>query len=239
MSNGRFRLPKPRVVAIVAMGASSSDYVNQCCQRGGRHAIADETWAINSMGGTIEHDRLFAMDDLGEIKGDARAGKKVARGMLEWMPRHPGPVYTTRNYGDVCPGAVRYPIEEVLNCIGFPYLNNSVSYAVAYAMHLEVAVLKMFGCDFTYREQNAGEFGRANVEWLLGIAGERGMRIEVSNGTTLLDADLPPAKRLYGYDEPVVPVLDEKTRLWRLAYPERDREEPDEEVDLDEGREVA
>jgi hypothetical protein len=223
MSNHRFGLAKPRIVAIVAMGGSSSDYTNVCAQQGGRRKVADETWAINAMGDVIEHDRLFAMDDLGDLRGDMRIGKKVATGMLEWMVTHPGPIYTTRRYGNQIPGAVPYPVEEVINMVGFPYLNTSVAYAVAYALYINVKQVKMFGCDFTYAHQHVGESGRGCVEWLLGVAGERGMRVEVSQGTTLLDACVPLEERLYGFDEPVIPMQNPDTGKFHLVFPEREK----------------
>ena len=220
MSNGRFTGPRPSTVAIVAMGASSSDYINQAAQHGGRHAIADETWTINAMGGVIHHDRAFAMDDLGELRRDARKGKKVAKGMLDWMPNHPGPLYVIRPY-DFIPNAVQYPVEDVLNDVGFPYFNNTVAYAVGYAIYIGVDMLKLYGCDFTYANHHVGESGRGNVEWLLGMAGERGMKIEVSQSTTLLDANVPMEDRLYGFDEPVVAEPNESGN-WRLRFIDRE-----------------
>lgn len=233
MNDVGWRGPRPEAVAIVAMGASSSDYTNRAARNGGRKAIADETWAINAMGGIIEHDRLFAMDDLSELVHDARKhDKKVAGGMLDWLPGHPGPVYMVRKY-QMVPGAVLYPVEAVLNSIGFPYLNNSVAYAVAYAIHIGVGAIKLFGCDFTYPDQHASESGRGCVEWLLGMAGERGIHIEVSQSTTLLDAHLPMDRRLYGFDEPVVPEMDTETKRWRLRYPEREADDASDDDDDD------
>ncbi len=215
-------MPRPHSVALVAMGASSSDYINRCAQAGGRKAIADETWAVNAMGEIVEHDRLFVMDDLSELVHDAGIGKNVAGGMVRWLPSHPGPVYMIKTYPQV-PGGTEYPVEDVLNCVGFPYINNSVAYAVAYAMLLDVKALKMFGCDFTYPNQpHVGESGRGCVEWLLGIAGSRGMHIEVSDSTTLMDAYKPMEKRLYGFDEPVVPEQKENG-TWRLRFPDREQ----------------
>ena len=237
MSNGRFELPRPHTVALVAMGASSSDYSNQCAQNGGRHVVADETWTINASGATFLHDRLFAMDDLTELIHDSRLGKKVAKSMIGWLAEHPGPVYVVKKYPQI-PGAVEYPLVPVLNHVGFPYLNTSVAYAVAYAMYIGVKVLKLFGCDFTYANHHQGESGRGCVEWLLGIAGERGMKIEVSQTTTLLDANVPMEKRLYGFTEAAVPEQYcrkcgkglEACRcgapevLWRIRFPEREEE---------------
>lgn len=223
MSNGRFDRPTPHTVAIVAMGASASDYLNQCAQHGGRHAIADETWAINATGAVIQHDRLFAMDDMSELIRDARGvGKKVANGMLRWLPDHPGPVYMVRKYPQV-PNAVEYPVVDVLNYIGFPYFNNTVAYTVAFAMHIGVKALKLYGCDFSYRNSDAGENGRGCVEWLMGIAGSRGINIEVSGSTTLMDADLPIDKRLYGFDEPCIPEQQDDGS-WKLRFPDREKE---------------
>lgn len=224
MSNGRFSGPRPATVAIVAMGSSCMDWMNRANQHGGKRAIADETWGVNATGGVIQCDRVFAMDDLGDLRRQAREGKKVANGMLEWMPEHPGPIYTSRPYPDL-PGTVEYPLEAVINEVGFPYLNNSVAYAVAYAMYLGVQQIKLFGADFTYPDQaHRGESGRGCVEWLLGIAGERGIRIEVSQNTTLMDACVPLPERLYGYDEPVIPEQTEDGS-WKVRFPEREEVE--------------
>lgn len=231
--------PLPHSVAIVAMGASSSDYVNRCAQHGERFAVADETWAVNAMGGVIEHDRVFACDDISELIRDSRGhGKKVASGMLDWLPTHTKPVYTIRRYAQI-PHAIEYPTEEVLNRIGFPYLNNTVAYAVAYAMYIGVKGIKLFGADFSYPNapNHQGEAGRACVEWLLGMAGAEQIHIELSETTTLMDAYLPQDGRLYGYDEPVVPEqyctkcgnamngCPHGGRFpvrWRLRYPKRE-----------------
>lgn len=223
MSDARFERPRPHSVAIVAMGASSKDYINIAAQSGGRLAIADETWAINAMGNIIAHDRLFAMDDMSELVHDARRyGKKVANGMLEWLPRHPGPVYMIREYPQV-PGAVEYPVEDVLNFIGFPYFNNTVAYTVAYAMYIGVKAIKLYGCDFTYPNQHQGEEGRGNVEWLLGMAGAKGIHIEVSDSTTLMDGFKPLGDRLYGFDETAVPE-QQKDGSWKIRFPDREKD---------------
>lgn len=219
--------PLPHTVAIVAMGGSSMDYIGLASQHGGRHALADETWAINAMGGVIHHDRLFAMDDISALVAQRRGeGRKVATGMLDWLEEHPGPVYVPREYSHI-PGSVEYPVEDVLNAVGFPYLNNTVAYTLAFALYLnheygQPSKVKMYGCDFTYPNKSVAEAGRANVEWLMGIAGERDIHIEVSNSTTLMDAHQPLNKRLYGYGEPVVPQMTEEGR-WVVRFPEREK----------------
>lgn len=222
-------MPVPHTVAIVAMGGSAMDYIGISSQHGGRQHLADEVWTINAMGGVIQHDRAFVMDDYGALVAQKRAeGRKVATGLLEWLPDHPGPVYMSRAYLEV-PGSVAYPVEEVINAVGFPYLNNTVSYALAYAMYLHAkhgrpGMIRMYGCDFTYPNRSVAETGRANVEWLLGIAGERGIKIELSQSTSLMDATVPMEKRLYGFGEPAVPEMDDEGR-WRVRFPQREQQE--------------
>jgi hypothetical protein len=207
------------------MGASSADYIGISAQHGGRQFLADEVWTVNAMGGVIQHDRAFVMDDLSALMTQKRAeGRKVATGLLDWLPTHPGPVYMPRAYAEV-PGSVEYPIENVLNAVGFPYLNNTVAYALAFAMYLHAehglpGKVRLYGCDFTYPNRPVAESGRANVEFLMGIAGSRGINIEVSQSTTLMDAHLPANRRLYGYSEEVATDLDEEGR-WRVRFPDR------------------
>jgi hypothetical protein len=211
------------------MGGSVCDYVGLSAQHGGRNHIADEVWTVNAMGGVIHHDRAFVMDDLSALGAQKRKeGRKVATGLIDWLPSHPGPVYMPRAYAEV-PGAVEYPIEDVVNAIGFPYLNNTVAYALAFALYLHdqhglPGKVRLYGCDFTYPNRAVAESGRANVEFLMGIAGSRGVNVEVPNSTTLMDAHLPLGKRLYGYHEQVVPELGKDGR-WHVRFPGREKAE--------------
>ena len=197
----------PDSVAIVAMGISSIDYLQRSARHGGRDIMADEVWAINAMGGIIYHDRLFACDtyDLLVHQRD-NEGRKVATGMLKWIRQHPGPIHTPLPDPQV-PGQVPLPVEAIVNDIGYPYINTSVAWAIAYAIYLRVRKIAAYGCDFTYPNRGVAEAGRGNAEWLLGIAGERGIQIELSEHTTLLDGGKDPSDQLYGFHtDPVVPI---------------------------------
>lgn len=214
----RFALPGrplPKHVAIVAMGKSASDFLALACSHGGVHTIADETWAINATAATLKHDRAFVMDDLRHtIPREAAEGAKVAQGILHWLPSHPGPVYTSTAYPEY-PALVEYPLADALQAIGgLPYLNTSVAHAVAFAMLLGVAELSLYGCDFTYPDLHAAESGRGCVEYLLGIACYKGMHLHVPATTTLLDANVPDGKRIYGYHDPVwVDLVDGRVKV--------------------------
>lgn len=93
---------------------------------------------------------------------------------------------------------VAYPLEEVVNCVGRDYFNNSVAYAIAFGIYQRVEVMNIFGADFTFPDRHLAEMGRANCEYLLGIADERGIKIGIAAGSSLLDTDQPT--HLYGYD---------------------------------------
>jgi hypothetical protein len=52
----------------------------------------------------------------------------------------------------------------------------------------------------SYPNSHSAEKGRGNVEFWLGYARARGVEVCIVATSTLLDACVPPAERLYGYD---------------------------------------
>lgn len=201
---------RPDRIAIVAMGRSHITWTSMCAAKGRPRPDVDEVWAINGMGALIVHDRLFMMDDL-HVRTIPASQKKpggCAGGMLTWLPEHPGPVYTTEPYPEV-PGHVAYPLQDVLRATRANYINNSVAYAVAYAMTIGVKEMGLYGADFTYPERHVGEAGRGCVEFLLGRASMSGMTIKVAHDSTLMDAGGP--RKFYGYArEPKLSIVDDE-----------------------------
>ena len=193
-------LKEPQSVAIVAMGRSFKTYVQHVCNLGRRGRAADEVWAINAMGGVIQHDRLFVMDDICEVLAPLarKEPTSMPAGLIEMLRNHPGPVYTSKVY-DEFPCMTEYPLEDVINAVGNAYFNTSVAYAVGLAIQLKVKEIGMYGCDFTYPDLHVAESGRACVEFLLGIAGKGGAKIVIAGDSTLLDANMTAAQKLYGY----------------------------------------
>lgn len=207
--------PLPKHVALIAMGASSADFVKVANGMGGSFTMADEIWTINATAAVLFHDRAFVMNDIKHhITKEAEEGKKIAKGILKWLPVHPGPVYTSTPYHE-WPALVRYPLRECVQAIGgLAYLNTSVAYAIAFAMFLKVERLSLYGCDFTYPNAHVSESGRGCVEFLLGIACARGIKIECPASTTLLDANKPDGRRTYGYvDEVHSEIVDGKVQI--------------------------
>jgi hypothetical protein len=189
----------PYTVAIVAMGPSHAEYVSDCLDKSSRFGVADETWAINAAGGVIIHDRLICMDALPYFAKAGRSENPSLSGFGDWLAKHPGPVYSQRKY-EGFPGSVEYPLEAVLNDLGYAYFNNTVAYAVALALLMKVKHLKLYGCDYTAGQHADGQTGRACVEYWLSVCVQRGMKVTIANTSTLCDTK--SGRVLYGYSTP-------------------------------------
>ena len=192
--------PKGKHVAIVALGPSVDQYTDIVKRQGGRSKFCDEVWAINALGNVYDCDLVFHMDDvrIQEIRAAAAPASNIAA-MLKWLKTSKVPVVTSRNHPDY-PALVEFPLEDVLNHLGHDYFNNTAAYAVAFAIHIGVSELSLFGMDFTYANTHDAEKGRACVEFWLGQAHARGIKIHLPKNTTLMDANTSRAARLYGYD---------------------------------------
>jgi hypothetical protein len=182
------------------MGKSFGTYVLHCARRGDRRLLADETWAIVAMGGVIQHDRLFLMDDIPHILAPLRPKMRHIDGMFGWLKNHPGPIYTSKAYPEY-PGTVEYPLQAVCEAVGEAYFSTSVAYAIGYAIYLGVKELQLYGCDFTYPNRHEAETGRGCAEFLIAKAMGKGIRITVAQDSTLLGVS-EPEWRLYGYKDP-------------------------------------
>lgn len=196
--------PAPRVpehVAILGLGPSLEAYVDVVKRIGNRRWFADEVWGINAAADVIRCDRCFHMDDvrIQEIRAAAKPDSNIAS-MLQWLKRHPGPVYTSRAHPDY-PGLVDYPLADVMNaCGGVAYFNSTAAYAVAFAVAIGVKKITLFGCDFSFPNSHDAERGRGCVEFYLGMAKARGIAIGLPNTTSLMDGTATNQGRLYGYD---------------------------------------
>ncbi len=190
----------PEHVVILGLGPSLEAFVDLTKRLGGRSAFCDEVWGINAVADVIQCDRVFHMDDvrIQELRAKAAPDSNIAR-MLAWLKRHPGPVYTSRAHQDY-PGLVEYPLQDVIRSCGFAYFNSTAAYAVAYAVHIGVKKIGLFGFDFTYKDSHKAEKGRACVEFHLGIAKARGIELGFPENTSLMDACAPFEERIYGYD---------------------------------------
>jgi SAM-dependent methyltransferase len=200
----------PEHVAILGLGPSLEQYVDMVKRLGGKHAFCNEVWGLNAVGGVIMCDRVFHMDDvrIQEVRAKAQPESNIAR-MLQWMRMHPGPIITSRAHPNY-PGLVEYPLQDVITDLNVAYFNSTAAYAVAFAIHIGVKKISLFGCDYTYPNAHQAERGRANVEYFLGMANARGIKTDVPRTTSLLDALHTQEERLYGYDSLAVSIEERK-----------------------------
>ena len=197
-------------IAIVAMGESQLDY-HLSVSHG--HEF-DEVWAINAMAGIARQvDKTFMLDPASRFLDTDDAGSQTHL-MRKVLKEHPGPIYTCE-LDDRCDNLVEFPLLDVVKETGSSYLNNTVAFAVAFAMYNRVGRINMFGVDFTYKGNlHFAEAGRACVEFWLSKCISAGIVVSVAPRSGLLDTDLPIQEKIYGYhrlDNPPVILFDPDT----------------------------
>lgn len=212
---------KPKHVSILGLGASLNEYTNITKRLGGRHKYCDETWTINSLGSVIQSDKIFHMDDvrIQEIRAKAKPESNIA-GMLEWMKKTDIPIITSRPHPDY-KSTTPFPLIEVLNQFDTGYFNSTAAYAVAYAIYIGVEQISLFGVDFTYPDAHDAEKGRACVEYWLGMASERGIRLSIPKTSSLLDALHTQRERFYGYDTLDMKITQDDKKVINIEFTER------------------
>lgn len=213
-------------VAIVAMGKSHNQFVLAKTHS----QPIDEVWAINAMAGVIYHDRVFMMDPASRFLDSDDAGTQTGI-MRSVLASHPGPIYTCE-LDSRCPGLVDFPLEEVMNACGTGYFNNTVAYAIGYGIAAKVAEIHLYGIDFSYKGYvHFAEAGRACCEFLLAKAMERGIKVGIAQGSSLLDTNEPIASKLYGYHrlaEPLVVGIEDDKFVTKKYSEIKDSLEPQE-----------
>lgn len=196
-------------IAIVGLGGSFSEFVlaRINSQR------FDEVWGINSIGAIFHVDRTFMMDPASRFLDDIKAGTQTGVGqehLLETVKK--GPIYSC-TLDDRVPEIELFPLEPLVSDLKFCYFNNTVAYAVAFAVWKKVKKISLYGIDFSYKQNiNFAEAGRACVEFWCAIAVTKGIQIEVARTSGLLDTNVPEDEKLYGYhrlDDPLIQRFDQ------------------------------
>lgn len=187
-------------IAILGLGGSIDQYLDIAKRKGGRSKFCDEVWAINALGNVFDCDMVFHMDDIRiqEIRAAAAPASNIAA-LVDWIKTSKTPVITSRAHPEY-PALVEFPLEDVLNDLGHDYFNSTAAYAIAFAIHIRATQISVFGMDFSYANTHDAEKGRGCVEFWLGQAHARGIKINLPKTTTLMDSCCPRSARLYGYD---------------------------------------
>ena len=194
-------------IALVAMGQSQIDY-----HLSRTHSLAfDEVWAINAMVSVLpEVDRAFILDPMSRFLDTEDAGS-MTQIMRKYLPQIDYPIYTCELDKRV-PAAEEFPLGPLIGDLGCAYLNNTVAYAIAFALWNKVSHLTVFGVDFTYKtNMHFAESGKACCEFWLAKCMENNIEVSVAPRSNLLETDVPTKEKLYGYhrlEDPVVTYMD-------------------------------
>jgi hypothetical protein len=162
------------------------------------------------------------MDDVRVQMIRAPRNGKIA-GMLEALKRVTVPVYTSVPHPDFL-NMQAYPLGEVVKAFGSVYFNNTIAYAIAYAIYIGVKEITLFGVDFTWPNVHMAEQGRGCCEYWLGYAKARGIEVHVCEQSTLLDSRLQKDGNipLYGYDAYNVSFMEVGDEVVGLRFTERE-----------------
>lgn len=204
-------MSKTKSVAIVGLGNSFSEYILASI----RSEKFDETWAINSMSAVIFHDKCFMMDPPSRFLDTPNAGQQTNVMAERLKVKLDTPIFSCV-LDERCPDVIEYPLKDVLQKTKYAYLNNTVAYALAYGIATEVEEFHLYGIDFTHKNVNFAEAGRACCEFWLAIAISKGIKIKIANSSSLLDTNVPDDQKLYGYhrlDDPIVSTVTQGSML--------------------------
>jgi len=211
-----FKKLKGKKIAIVAMGKSQLDYHMSISHS----KEYDEVWAINSMCAVVNPDRVFIMDPVSRFfeTNDAGPQTKVLRKIL---PKLKCPIYSCELDKRV-PSLKLYPLEKVVEKTSCGYFNNTIAYAIAFALYKEVAGISLYGADFSYTTNiHFGELGRGCCEFWLAKCMTQGINISIAATSPMLDTNIPEKEKLYGYhrlnNPPVVYLKDGELKITNFS----------------------
>ena len=207
MSNDPIKELEGKDIAIVAMGQSQLDF-----HLAQTHSIFfDEIWAINAMIGVLPNiDRAFILDPMSRFFDTEDAGTMTPM-MRNKLPLVDYPIYSCE-LDERVPAVEEYPLRQIVEYSKSAYLNNTVAYAIAYALWSKVKQISIFGVDFTYQtNMHFAEAGRGCVEFWIGKCINQGIKVGIAPRSSLLDTDVDTKNKLYGYhrlDNPQVTFQD-------------------------------
>ena len=216
---------KGKTVAIVAMGKSQLDYHMSISHS----KEYDEVWAINSMCAVVRPDRVFLMDPVSRFFETNDAGPQT-KVLCKTLPKLKCPIYSCELDKRV-PNLELYPLEEVIQKTNCGYFNNTIAYAIAFALYKEVSGVSLYGADFSYTTNiHFGELGRACCEFWLAKCMTQGIDVSVAATSPMLDTNIPEKEKLYGYhrldNPPVVYLKDGELKVTEFDKIQLDEEVP-------------
>jgi len=101
-------------------------------------------------------------------------------------------LYMQEAYEDI-PNAIRYPVEKVVDNLGFDYFNSSIAYLMGMALLEGADKIGIWGVDMADLEPVPGDpsyisefaYQRPNMEYLIGLARGRGVDVYIPERSPL------------------------------------------------------
>lgn len=222
---------RPEHVVILGMGPSYVDYHNSVVTQDVKlDVVGDEVWTVNAAAFDHRSDRVFWMDDL-------KKEHALRPDTIERLDHMGIPIVSTTAHSSIVKQSEAYPINDAarmsMDIFGKVYLNNTIAYALAYAILIGVKRVSLFGADYTYPNRNFAESGRACVESWIMVMKALDIEVRLSPGTSLFDnagrvgnSGENLGHEMYGYDiQPVIDLGDGKTLHFGKPEHERIRDE--------------
>ena len=203
-------------IAIIGLGGSQVDFAINVQNS----KTWDEIWVINSAVSVYHADRMFMMDPASRYLDTEDAGlqTEVMRRVLPDIPAEI-PIYSCVKDERV-PAIVEYPLAEIAGEFATVYFNNTVAYAIAFALWCRVGHIDFYGIDFSYKHNlHFAEAGRACCEFWISKCMSEGIMIGAPSSSSLMDNNVELDQKLYGYhrlDDPLVALMDNDSR-WLIC----------------------
>lgn len=195
---------RSRIVVITGASPETAELVNN-------EPPDIEVWGINNAHSFVQrYDRWFQMhprDWQRDVRGpDTVYGRDP--GHLEFLKGCGAPVYQQRVDPEI-PTSLEYPLQEVWDDIGLegkkPYFTSTPGYAMALAIHEKVDEIRLYGFNLSTAVEYLMQ--RPNLEFLIGVATGRGIKVTIPNVDPLMRAPL------YGYVDPTSDIEMAQARL--------------------------
>ena len=183
-------------VEIIGRGKSIVNY----------HRTADVTWGI-----CLAH---LALDysDLGFFMDDMRILNKIKPELISILQKdkHIPSAYMTPKVYKNFPKQIEYPMQEIydyfnLETLHTDWFNNSVAYAIAYAIYKGFDEIHFHGIDYADERELTDDRERECTSFWIGIAVGRGIKIKINSFSELMARskrmELKGRQHYYGYVE--------------------------------------
>lgn len=198
-----------RRIAIVGFAPSSREMAND-------EPATTEIWGLNKAHEFLKRaDRWFQIHPR-DWRGDENGFYGRNEDHLKFLQGFNGPVFMLAP-DERIPKWVIYPRAAVVKRIGRDYLTSSFAYAAALAIHEGVDEIAMYGCDLAV--QLEFYYQRPCLEWLLGLAEGRGIKVDVRGSPLLQGVPYPDDAGMRKNEERVIKAKNEYMKFWQgFAY---------------------